>query len=396
MKVLIVASYLPYPLFSGGHIRLYNILRELSNRHEITLVCEKRKHQTQEDIDAVRELCKDIFVVDRKKQWSPDVVVHTAISSLPFLLAGHNLPQMKKILAKLLREKTFDVIHVETFYVAQNLPQTTTPVVLIEHNIEYAVYQRFVDNAPFLLKPLLQIDVEKIKYWEKKAWSNATKVVGVSEIEARQIRQDAIVVPNGVNLTDFPYKAKVIKTNTKTILFMGDFKWIQNRDSAAWILKEIWPKIESRIKSEKSKINLKLWIVGKHIPQSLRQFASTTVVFDEDAPSKTADIYKNTDILLSPIKVGGGTSYKILEAMASGVPVVTSPLGIEGLHAQSKKHALIGKTSDELVGATITLLKDVKLYESIRKNGRELIEKHYSWKQIGQQLEGVYNDAIKK
>lgn len=396
MKILIVSSFLPYPLFSGGHVRLYNLLKELSPRHEITLVCEKRKHQAQDDINEVKKFCKDIFVVDRKKQWSPEVVFHTAISSLPFLLAGHNLPQMKKILAKLVREKTFDVIHVETFYVAQNLPKTTIPVVLVEHNIEYAVYQRFVDNAPFLLKPFLQIDVEKIKYWEKKAWIDATKVVGVSDIEAKQMRQDAAVVPNGVNLSDFPYKTKLPKTNEKTVLFMGDFKWIQNRDTAFWILKDIWPLVQSSVINNKSSMKLKLWVVGKHIPENIKQYASSTIVFDEHAPSKTSDIYKDADILLSPIKVGGGTSYKILEAMASGVPVVTTSLGIEGLSARHKKHALTGQSQEELSSAVLALLNNVKVYNSIRKQARKLVEDNYSWKQIAQKLEGVYTDAVKK
>jgi len=158
MRVLIVSSFLPYPLFSGGHIRLFNLIKELSKRHEITLVCEKRTHQTKEDIDAVRKFCKEIFVVVRKKQWSAEVVVKSAVSSLPFLLAGHSLSHMRTVLTKLLQEEVFDVVHIETFYVAQNVPDTTIPTVLVEHNIEYAVYQRFVDNAPFLLKPLLQID----------------------------------------------------------------------------------------------------------------------------------------------------------------------------------------------------------------------------------------------
>src|SRR5579883_2960949 len=101
MKILLVSSYLPYPLFSGGNVRLYNLIKEIADKHEITLVCEKRKHQTQQDIDAVKKYCKEVFVVERKKQWSPQVITQTALSPLPFLLAGHNLPSMKSILIKI-------------------------------------------------------------------------------------------------------------------------------------------------------------------------------------------------------------------------------------------------------------------------------------------------------
>lgn len=392
MKVLVVSSFLPFPLFSGGHVRLYNLLKELSKKHEITLVCEKRHHQTKSDVDALKKICKGVYVVERRKQWSAGVIFHTAISSLPFLLAGHTLPKMKEILEKLLAENTFDVIHVETFYVSQNIPETTIPTVLAEHNIEYKVYQRFVDSAPLLLKPLLQIDVEKIKYFEKMYWQKATKVVGVSKIEAQQMRSDAVVVANGVDLSSFPYKKSLNNTKEKTVLFMGDFKWIQNKNTALWILKDIWPKIRSSLFDQ----NLRLWIVGKHIPEEFKKYASDTVALDEHAPDKTSDIYKKADILLSPIKVGGGTSYKILEAMASGVPVVTTKLGIEGLEAKENIHALTGETTDALSKEIKTLLGKKDVYEKVRKNARKLIEEKYSWIQIAKVLEGVYADAVKK
>lgn len=394
MKILLVSSFLPYPLFSGGHVRLFNLIKELSNTHEITLVCEKRKHQTQKDVEAVRKYCKDLLVVDRKKQWSPQVITQTVISPLPFLLSGHNLPAMKSILIKLLRNNTYDVIHVETFYVMQNLPPTTVPIILVEHNIEYMVYQRFVDRAPFLLRPLLQIDVEKIKYWEKKSWEKATKVIGVSKKEAGQMRKDAAVVPNGVDLQSFPFKKTTTEKKEKTILFMGDFKWIQNKDTALWILKEIWPKIELEL--SRQGFSVRLWIVGKHIPDDIKEYSSKSVILDEHAPDITSEIYKKADILLAPIRVGGGTSYKILEAMASGVPVVTTTLGVEGLGAKDAKQALVRESSETLALAAVSLLTNKRQSDLLRKNAREFIEKSYSWKTIAATLEGVYKDAIKQ
>ncbi len=386
MKILVVSSFLPYPLYSGGHVRLYNLLKELSTRHDITLVCEKRKYQTQADIDAVKKMCKEVYVVDRKKQWSPEVVFRTVISTCPFLIEGHRLPAMKKIIADLLQKEAFDVIHVETFYVMQNVPATNVPIVLVEHNIEYTVYQRFADTAPLLLRPVLQVDVEKIKYWEKTSWEKADAVVGVSQVEAKQMRSDAVVVPNGVSLTDFPFKKSGLLSKNPVILFMGDFKWIQNRNTAMWILKDIWPKIKTAAA---------LWIVGKHIPDNIKAYASGSIIIDEHAPDKTSDIYKKADVLLSPIRVGGGTSYKILEAMASGVPVVTTKLGVEGLHAKAGEHAYVAETPDEIAQKTIAMLTQKKEQQRIRKNARKFIEENYSWTKIATMLEEVYHDAVK-
>lgn len=245
-------------------------------------------------------------------------------------------------------------------------------------------------TAPLFVRPLLAIDIEKIKFWEKQVWEKVTKVVGVSDVEAKQMRNDASVVPNGVNLSDFPFKKSVNKQD-KTILFMGNFKWIQNTTTASWIVKDIWPKISSLLKQ-----NAILWIVGKHIPESLRKLASKDIIFDEHAPDKTSDIYKRVDILLAPIKVGGGTSYKILEAMASGVPVVTTYLGIEGLKAKNKIHAVIAETSRQLADSVVQLLENRKEYDRIAKNARKFIEENYSWAKIAKELEGVYQDAVKK
>lgn len=394
MRILIVSSFLPYPLLSGGQVRLFNIIKELSQNNEITLVCEMRRNQTQKEVDEIKKFCKNVFTVQRKKQWSPQVIFTTAISSLPFLLAGHKIVEMKNILVKLLQEEMFDIIHVETFYVLQNVPKTTIPIVLIEHNIEYRVYQRFVDSSPLLLRPLLQIDVEKIKYWEKKAWNMVSKVVGVSEVEAKQMRSDAEIVPNGVNLSDFPFKKKVVKKKNTTILFMGNFKWIQNRDSVLWIIKDIWPKLLEKINGKK--LQSTLWIVGKHIPESVKKQQSSSIIFDEHASDKTSDIYKKSDLLLSPIRIGGGTSYKILEAMASGVPVVTTKLGIEGISSGEIKIAVVADGDEAIADKIVDLMKDKKLYETIRKNARTYIEDNLTWKEIVKKLEKIYEEATNK
>lgn len=394
MKILLISSFLPYPLYNGGHVRLYNLLKELSSRHEVTLVCEQRSTQTQEDINSVKKFCKEIITIPRRKQWSTHNLLKTAISTYPFLLTGHTLPQMKTVLRRLLSEKKFDVVHIETFYVYQNLPKTYLPTVLVEHNVEYHVYERFAKNAPLLARPLLQVDIEKIKHWERLFWRQATKLVAVSESDKKEMkREDVVVVANGVDLQAFPFKKSPSTKKEKTVLFMGDFKWIQNRDSALFIIKKVWPKIQSDLKYQNPDAKVKLWIVGKHVPDSLKELGLKDIIFDENAPDKTSEIYKKADVLLSPIRVGGGSSYKILEAMASGVPVVTTELGVKGLNATLGKEALGGETPEELAHAVTRLFEEKETYEKVRKEARTLIEKKYSWKEIAKILEGVYKDA---
>ncbi len=241
-----VSSYLPYPLFSGGHVRLFNLIRELSARHEITLVCETRPAQTDADVAAVEAYCQKVVTVARRKQWSITNIVRSGVSTHSFLLNGHRHREMRQVIDAELAEEAFDLIHVETFYVMQNLPPTTIPVVLVEHNIEHEVYARFVKRAPLALRPLVAIDVAKIKREEEASWGRADALVAVSAMDKHvmeRVGRTPQVVPNGVNTEQFEFKDTPIagSQQEKRILFIGDFRWLQNRDSAAFILGEIWP-----------------------------------------------------------------------------------------------------------------------------------------------------------
>lgn len=392
MNILLVSSFLPYPLYSGGHVRLFNIIKHISKRHSITLICEKRSYQTEDDIKAVKRYCSDVITFDRKKQWSFANITKTGFSSFPFLLTGHSIFGMKITIEKLLKAKKFDLIHVETFYVMQNIPQTAIPIILVEHNIEYLVYKRYAQTAPFYLRPFHVIDIAKLRYWEQFFWSKATKLVAVSEEEKCIMgREDAVVVPNGVDCKEFQFSKRETSKKERTLLFIGDFTWVQNRDSALFILKEVFPKV-----SEQYNGTVLLWIVGKYIPPTFKQYATDTIIFDENAPTQTSEIFKRADILLSPIRVGGGTSFKILEAMASGVPVVTTSLGIEGMEATAGKHMIVGNDADDIVSQTVSLLSDEKKYKDIARNARYLVEKKFDWGTIVEKLNTVYKDAVKK
>ncbi len=297
MKILLVSSYLPYPLFSGGNVRLYNVIKELSVNHSITLVCEIRDYQTQEDIKEVAKFCTEVITVPRKKQWSVQNILKTAASMYSFLLIGHTSKEMKKKIVQLLIEKHFDIIHVETSYVFQNIPKTYLPVVLVEHNIEYLVYQRYMHTAKIYLRLFLFLDILKLRYWERKFWQQATKLIAVSEKEKEIIPgKDTILVPNGVDLEKFKVQNSKFKVNRKTkkILFIGNFKWIQNRQALEYILKEVWQEIKSKVKNQKSKVTL--WVVGKHIPEELKILGDDAVVFDEHAPDETWKIYHQADV----------------------------------------------------------------------------------------------------
>lgn len=394
MKILMVSSFLPYPLFSGGQVRLFNIIKNLADKHEITLICEKRSHQTEQDVKELEKICKKVLTVERKKQWTFSNIIKTGFSANSFLTTGHVSKEMQKLIKDEIESENYDLIHVETFYVMQNLPASLSslPVVLVEHNIEYLVYKRYADKTSPMLKPLLYLDVLKLKRQEKISWQRATKLVAVSEVEKKLMnRKDVVVVPNGVDLDKFKVsasaKASADKQDLgKTVLFMGDFKWMQNIDAAEQILSKIWPQVL------KANLNAKLLIVGKDIPQKIKALGKEGVIFDENILD-AFDVYKKANILLAPIRIGGGTSFKILEAMASGVAIVTTDLGIEGLGAVNGIHVLVGNNEVEQANQVIRLIKGDNLLRELTKNARDLVEEKYDWKKIVAVLESVYKSV---
>jgi len=392
MKILMVSSYLPYPLKSGGEIRLYNLMKNLAEKHEITLICEKRDYQTKEDVEEVKKICKKVITVTRRKQWSTINILKTGLSMNPFLIVGHTSEEMKLAIKDELVRERYDLIHVETFYVYQNLPKVSIPVILVEHNVEYLAYQRYIKLANPFLKLFFTIDVMKLKKKEEQAWRKVDKLVAVSNMERRLMkRADISVVPNGVDLNNFQFRSSQNLPEEKRILFIGDFKWFQNVDAAEVILKQIWPRIGLKLAESKNRADIKLWIIGRNIPEKIKSLAaSKNIILEENSKEETAEIFRKAYLLLAPIRAGGGTSYKILEAFASGVGVVTTNLGLEGLEAKNNIHALASEKEDELAELSLVMIQDHSVYRKLTLNARKLVEEKYDWRVIAQKLDEVY------
>lgn len=393
MNILIVSSFLPYPLHNGGSVRLYNLIKQIGQKHSITLICEKRPNQTEEDREEVEKICDHVVTVARSKQWSLKNILKTGFSSSPFLLVGHTSPAMKLAIKQELLQKKYDLIHIETFYVMQNLPQTLLPTVLVEHNIEYFIYERYAQKAPFFLRPLLSIDVKKLKKVEKQAWKNATVVAAVSMQDKDVIRQsNSFVVPNGVDTSLFRPKniPKDFATKEKKILFIGDYAYVQNKDAVRYIIKSIWPILKQNVQSK-----VTLWIVGKNMSEHIKDLGKgdSTIFFDDTNSQTAAEIFSQADILLAPIRVGGGTSYKIIEAMAVGTPVVTTTLGHEGIEVKKDTDIIVADTPEAMVRAVVELLSDEKAYRELSSNARKAVEKVYDWKEIAKALDNVYKSV---
>src|SRR4030065_2236280 len=204
MKVLMITPYLPYPLYSGGQIRSYNLLKNLAKSHEITLFAFV-KEVVPDHIRELEKFCKKIEVFKRRKAWSVVNILVSGFSFYPFLVAIYYSLSLRKRIKEELFQHKYDLIHAETFYVMPNIPQTRVPILLVEQTIEYLVYKHYVEEqAPKILAPLLKIDVMKLKYWETYFWKHAKKVVAMSDSDRNQMKKlcpglSIDIVPNGID-----------------------------------------------------------------------------------------------------------------------------------------------------------------------------------------------------
>lgn len=391
-----LTPYLPYPPSSGGQIRSYNLIKHLSKEHEITL-CSLIKFDSEEKyVKNLKPFCKNIYVFKRaKKPWTISNILNTGFSAFPFLVIRNFSKDQQTALKKIIETEKFDLIHAETFYVSPHIPKTDIPTVLVDQTIEYQVYRHYVNNfrIPFL-RPLLLIDVMKIRYWETYFWKKAARVVAVSQRDSNIMKHlvkglKVTVVPNGVGED---LMGDVSSHFKKSILFMGNYAWLQNVEAARILATEIFPIIRKKIP------DTKLIIAGQNTGKisdlngegiELKDFA-----VDDIASVKKA--YQENGIMVAPLYGPGGTRLKILAAMASKMPVVTTEIGTEGIDAKNMESILVGKNSEELANLSVKLFEDKDLYKRVAENSRKLVEENYSYSSIAKKLSDVYREVVEK
>lgn len=389
MKVLMLTPYLPFPLLTGGQTRSYNLIKRLSKLgHEITLFCLTKNQSEGKFVPELQKFCQEVQVFERpQKPWTLNNILRTGFSFYPFLVIRNWAAGEKEAIEKKLQEEKFDLIHAETFYVMPHIPDTSIPILLVEQTIEYLVYRHFANvNRLFFLKPLLHLDVFKMKYWEVKYWQRAKKVAAMSDedkkIMTTQVPSlDVDIVPNGVDAQFFNVLVRK-RSKKPIILYLGNFTWLQNREAVDILVRDIWPKIKKELP------DAKLWIVGKSAQSFFVTLASKDIRVEE--VEDVRGVYQEASLLVAPIFGEGGTRYKNLESFASGLPVVTTSIGIRGIEAKNGQQVIVRDKPEEIAIAAMDLLSDPILYGKIAKEAQVLVEAKYDWDPIAKSLSSIY------
>ena len=390
-----LTSYLPYPPVSGGQVRSYNLIKNLAKKHEITLFSLIKEDEERKYIKELEKFCQKVRVFRRPaRPWTLGNIFRTGFGFYPFLVIRNFSNEEKRALQKELKVEKYDLIHAENFYVMPHIPKTLIPILLTEQTIFYRVFQHFVESLPwylFLLKLALMVDVWKLKHWESFYWRKADFLAAVSNDDVAHIKvlapgKKVYIVPNGVDFILFG-KQKYSKNKQPTVLFgVADFHWMQNKEGARILLNEIWPIIKKNVK------NVRLWVVGKIAPEALASYSDQKdVIIQEIDDSQRA--YQQSWVLVAPIKSGGGSRTKFFEAMASGLPIVTTPEGIEGIEVIAGEEILVSDNWQDLAQKAVKVIRNRVLARKISQRAQKLVKEKYSWDKSAQKLDKAYQEV---
>lgn len=397
MKILLLVPFLPNTSTSGGQTRWYNIIKYLSRDHEITLFSLIKDESEKRFIPELEIYCKKVRVFKRSKSpWTLRNLFFTAITPFPLLVVRNFSFAERSAISQELKIGGYDLIHAETFYVMPHIPNTKLPSIMVEQTIEYQVYKHYVETeVPWFLRPLLMIEIVKLKFWEKYYWRKATRLVAVSDEDKKIMHRltpelEVDVIPNGVDSSFFSEKKVKKKSPPRVMYGVTNFEWLQNIEAADILVNNIWPIISKKHKSAK------LWLVGRLIPQRYVDRARKDDRFEiTESIEDARDAYLGSSVMVTPIRSSGGTRLKVLEAMAAGLPIVSTSNGVAGLGLTEGVHALVSDSDKGMAKLAVELLRDPKFANKVGRAGQKFVKNHYDWKSIVNLHGPIYKKALK-
>jgi polysaccharide biosynthesis protein PslH len=407
LRVAVIDEELPYPLLSGKRIRTFNLLTRLAGRHDITFICHRNTDPAEaEEAQAVfHEHGIRTVIADQATPGKSALargplfygrLLRNLLSPLPYIVAINTSVALRRAIEAHAARQDVDVWHCEWTPCAQVLQGLTRkPVLVMAHNIESQIWQRYHETENNWLKRwYIKHQQEKLEYFERKTFSLAARSVFVSAQDAAlaQTRFDAdrvAVVENGVDVNYFPFKEGT--RDARRILFLGSLDWRPNLDAAQILLDQIFPRVQA------AEPGAKLCIVGRNPPEWLvrRAAQSTGVELAASVPDVRPYLHA-CGVMAVPLRIGGGSRLKILEALAAGLPVVSSTIGAEGLCLEDGSHFIIADDVDEAARALLQCMRKPEQALALARRGRERVVQTYDWQPLADKLATIWADCAGK
>lgn len=396
MKILFITESFPYPLDSGGKIVSHQMLTMLSAKHDITLVALTDKHPSEKTLRAITSLgiMANIVISKKRNPWykpSKTELLQGLLHGKPPAINSFYEEMFAGKVSSLLKEKHFDVIHVEHLSMAQYLPKIkTTTWIFQEQNIEYKLYRDFYRSSRLFSKEQLLhfCNYLFLSWYERAIVNRVDQIIVLSQQDKFELTSIGIS-PNKILVVP-PYvkpqhnHPKGEKRN-KELLFIGNLWWKPNLDAISWFLKDIFPLIQQRDPS------IALTIVGegtKILSSFVSSLSSVNLI---EKPHDVSPYLKRASIFIMPFRIGQGVRIKALTAYSYGLPVVSTAIGMRGLATTPDKEYLLAETSEGFAKKIMALLNIQPLRQKLIKGASQILKTRHSRTYIQNRLLRKYN-----
>jgi glycosyltransferase involved in cell wall biosynthesis len=380
MRILFLSRWFPVPINNGSKLRIYNLLRGLSKHHDITLLSFTDQPEEILGYSEMRSLCSEVHVV-RWQEFNPKSrkSVTGFLSPTPrFLLDTHSV-QMEDLIQNSLSSKKYELIIASELSMAAYYESFKDIPALFDDIELGGFYGGSAAKTDFVFSRFRRaLTWFKLRTYLSRLMNSFSGGVVVSEQERHfftvnfpKYEKRINVIPNCIAYRD--YQDIDAQPVPNQLIFTGSFRFNANYEAIKWFVQEIFPKILAQLPETK------LVVTGDHAGLPI---PSTKNVILTGYVDDIKSLIASSRISIAPLLTGGGTRLKILEAMAIGIPVVTTSKGAEGLAAVSGVHLLIADSSSEFADAVVAVLKDDHLSETLSVNGKNFAKEKYDWQSV--------------
>ncbi len=394
MKILLALRQPLFPADTGGKVRSLNIFSRLVRRASIHAVSFADPLSDAASIQEMRRLFEGYTPVPWRetKKYSVqfyEELVTNQFSALPYFLAKCRRPHFRSTVEALLEREHFDVLFCDFLQTAVPLLHCTfEPKVVFEHNVEFQLRQRKwqVEKHP-LRKVLFGTEWKRTRPLEARVCRSFDHVLTVSEEDQRTIQHEfgidhVSTLPTGVD-TDY-FHPLASHSEPGRLAFVGSMDWDPNEDAVVWFLESIYPSIRQAVP------NARLVVVGRNPSSRLLALArkSPSVEITGWVPDVRPHL-SQAEVVVVPLRIGGGTRIKIPEAMAMAKAVVSTPIGAEGLPFQDRKQIRIAEHARDFADDVVELLRNARVRSEMENAARREVTKNYSWETVVDKVEDV-------
>lgn len=399
MRILMISATFPYPPSLGGTpIRTFNLVKYLGQRHGVTLVTQRSEAVTEAEVEALASYVDKLVLFDPPRAadlqsgWAGKIsrFAHFLATGTPPSTTYLATPAMRQWVADWVAAGHCDVItcehSVNEVFVQPTFRRQVKKVVVDIHSSLYGTLVNQLETGR-AEKPLRdRLNLPLMRRYERRYGQKFSDWVITTE-EDRQFFAPIAgatplhVVPNGVDLAEFPYRSR--DPGGHTLVFVGAMDYIANVDTAQYLALEILPRLQQRY------ADASLLLVGNKPTAAVQALVQQPGVTVTGRVPSVVDYLHRATVCVVPMRIGFGIKNKTLEAMAAGVPVVASDRGLEGLDVDLPQRALRANTLDDYVAAISTLFEQPDWRATLAQRGRELIESTFTWEQAGQAYERV-------